>query len=129
MDWQCCLYKAMVSGSSGNTSGPTGFPMVTRYVSALGWVRVQVLLVSSSAVSAWPLVSHGGHDGVLGCPFCWHTGRILHRSSCSCGPLHACFCCQLGWTPCRIPHRNRSAQTPLDPSGGSSYAWSGWSSL
>jgi G:T-mismatch repair DNA endonuclease (very short patch repair protein) len=38
--------------------------------SVLGWVLVQVLLVSSSAVSAWPLVSHAGHDGVLGCPFC-----------------------------------------------------------
>ena len=27
MDCQCCLYNALVSGSSGNTSGPTGFPM------------------------------------------------------------------------------------------------------
>jgi hypothetical protein len=44
--------------------------VVTRYVSALGWVLVQVLLVSSSVVSAWPLVSRAGHDGVLGCPVC-----------------------------------------------------------
>ena len=44
--------------------------MVTRYFSALGWVLIQVLLVSSSVVSAWPLVFRAGHDGVLGCPFC-----------------------------------------------------------
>ena len=46
------------------------FWVVTRYVSALGWVRVQVLLVYSLVVSAWPLVSRAGHDGVLGCPVC-----------------------------------------------------------
>jgi uncharacterized Zn-finger protein len=39
-------------------------------VSALGLVLVQVLLVSSSVVSACPLVSRGGHNGVLRCPFC-----------------------------------------------------------
>jgi len=44
--------------------------VVTRYVSALGWVLIQVLLVSSSVVSDWPLVSRAGHDGVLGCLFC-----------------------------------------------------------
>ena len=44
--------------------------VVTRYVAALGWVLVRVLLVFSSVVSAWPLVSRAGHDGVLGCPFC-----------------------------------------------------------
>ena len=44
--------------------------VVTRYVAALGLVLIQVLLVSSSVVSAWPLVSHAGHDGVLGCPVC-----------------------------------------------------------
>jgi hypothetical protein len=38
------------------------------HVSALGWVLVQVLLISSSAVSAWPLVSRAGHDGVIGNP-------------------------------------------------------------
>ena len=26
MDCQCCQYNSLVSGSSGNTSGPTGFP-------------------------------------------------------------------------------------------------------
>ena len=49
---------------------PREFWVVTRYFSALGWVLIQVLLVSSSVVSAWPLVSRAGHDGVLGCPFC-----------------------------------------------------------
>jgi hypothetical protein len=33
-------------------------------------VLVQVLLVSSSVVSAWHLVSHAGLTGVLGCPVC-----------------------------------------------------------
>jgi hypothetical protein len=49
---------------------PWEFWVVTRYFSASGWVLIQVLLVSSSVVSAWPLVSRAGHDGVLGCPVC-----------------------------------------------------------
>jgi hypothetical protein len=67
---------------------------LTRYVAALGWVLIQVLSVTSSVVSAWPLVSRAGHSGVLRCPICWSTDHILRRSSCSCGPLHVCFCCQ-----------------------------------
>jgi hypothetical protein len=84
------------------------FPEIVRYL--YRQQTTALLLVSSSVVSAWPLVSRGGHDGVLGCPVCWNTDRILHRSSCSCGPLHVSFCCQLGWTLCRIPHRNRSVK-------------------
>jgi hypothetical protein len=43
------------------------------------------------------------------------------RSSCSCGSLHASSWCQLGWTLCHRYCSCRSAQTPLDPSGGFSY--------
>jgi hypothetical protein len=43
------------------------------------------------------------------------------RSSCSCGPLHASSWCQLGWTLCHRYCSCRSAQTPVDPSGGFSY--------
>ena len=84
--------------------------VVKRYVAASSWVLLQVLLVSSSVVSAWPLVSRAGHDGVLGCPVYWSTDHILRRSSCSCGPLHVFFWCQLGWTLCCIPNRNRSVR-------------------
>jgi hypothetical protein len=87
------------------------------------------LLVSSSEVSAWTLVSHAGHDGVPGCPVYWNTDRMLRRSSCSCWPLHVSSWCQLGWTPCHRYCSCRSAQTPLDPSGGSSYDVTGFSSL
>ena len=95
--------------------------VVTRYVAASSRVLVQVLLVSSSVISAWHLIFHSGHDGVLRCSVCWNTERILRRSSCSCGPLHASSWCQLGSTPCHRYCSCRSAQTPLDPSGGSSY--------
>jgi hypothetical protein len=40
---------------------------------------------------------------------------------CSCWPLHISSWCQLGWTPCHRYCSCRSAQMPLDLSGGSSY--------
>jgi hypothetical protein len=90
MSWRSCLLESLCSF----------IWMVTRYFSASGWVLIQVLLVSSLVVSAWPLVSRAGHDGVLGCPFCWNTDRILHRSNHTCVPLIIWW--DMSWRSCLL---------------------------
>jgi hypothetical protein len=67
-----------------------------------------------------------------------HNCRLYHHYCKSCQrmtPLPRVFCrsvsscCQLDWTPCHRYCSCRSAHTPLDPSGGSSYDVTGFSSL
>jgi hypothetical protein len=58
--------KTHLLSTEAYTCDACGKDLVTWYVDASSRVLVQVLLVSSSVVSAWPLVSRAGHDDVLG---------------------------------------------------------------
>ena len=68
-------------------------------------------IMEERQVELWNDLGNMEENGVLGCIFCWSTDRILHMSSCRCGPLHASFCGLVDWTPCRIPHRNMSEES------------------
>jgi hypothetical protein len=75
LDQTCCQRTQRPEPCIDNIGSPsvqaTGNPIQERYnITLHEMTAVQVLLVSSSVVSACTLVSRAGHNGVLGCPFC-----------------------------------------------------------